>query len=58
VSLSAGVIENLSPQRLKISPSRAFGCIGLLNVVAERGRLARFFNLYWRAALKHVAGFL
>jgi hypothetical protein len=52
------MIENLSPQRLKISPSRAFGCIGLLNVVAERGRLACFFNLYWRAALKHVAGFL
>src|SRR5262249_51871627 len=56
-SLSAGEIESLSPQRPKISPSRAFGCIGLLNAVAERGCLARFFNPYWRAARKHVAVF-
>jgi hypothetical protein len=56
-SLSAGAIESLSPQRPRISASRAFGCIGLLNAVAELGRLACFFNLYWRALLKHVAVF-
>src|SRR5882672_429334 len=55
VSLSAGRIESLSPQRLKISASRAFGRIELSNVIAERGRSACFFNLYWRALLKHVA---
>jgi hypothetical protein len=27
----------------------------LLNVAAERGRPARFFNLYWRTSRKHVA---
>jgi len=55
VSLSAGRIENLSPQGLKISAFRAFGRIRLSKVIAERGRSARFFNLYWRAARKHVA---
>jgi hypothetical protein len=55
-SLSAGAIESLLSQRPKISPSCASGCIELLNVIAERGRSARFFNLYWRAARKHVAG--
>jgi len=54
-SLSAGAIESLLSQRPKISLSRASGCIKLLNVIAERGRSARFFNLYWRAARKHVA---
>jgi len=40
-SLSAGRIESLSPQELKISASRAFGRIGLSNTIAERGaRLA------------------
>src|SRR5215475_8382331 len=55
LSLSAGRIENLSPQGLKISAFRAFGRIELSKVIAERGRSARFFNLYWRAARKHVA---
>jgi len=55
VSLSAGWIESLSPQGLKISAYRAFGRIGLSKFIAERGRSACFFNLYWRAARKHVA---
>jgi hypothetical protein len=38
VSLSAGGVENLSPQRLKISASRAFGWMGLSNVIAEQLR--------------------
>jgi hypothetical protein len=57
VSLSAGRIQTLSPQELKISASRTFGRIGLSNTIAERGRPARFFNLHWRESLKHVAGF-
>jgi hypothetical protein len=40
VSLSAGKIEILSPQRLKISAPRAFGRVGLSNVIAERRRSA------------------
>jgi hypothetical protein len=40
VSLNAGGIENLSPQMLKISASRAFGRIELSNVIADQGRSA------------------
>jgi hypothetical protein len=40
VSLSAGGVENRSPQRLKISASRAFGWMGLSNVIAEQQRSA------------------
>src|SRR5262245_29084568 len=40
MSLCAGRIEILSPQRLKISAPRAFGRVGLSNVFAERRRSA------------------
>jgi len=42
--LRAGRIENLSPQRLRISAPRTFGWVGLSMVIAERRRLACVSN--------------
>jgi hypothetical protein len=56
-SLSAGGIESLSPQRPKISPSRAFGSVGLLNVVAERGAFGSLLQSLLARSAKTCRGF-